>query len=187
MKNPLQGDLRTPVFLAAIIDGSEKTAPLLLKEWKTTVAPDGKEVALLALGATDNATVVKDSLLPFLFGEGADTVVGADVHILANGLAGRTNARPLLWQFTQKEWTSAVERKLAGNPILLDRFVKVSLSQFSDTAALQEIETFFADKNTKAFDRTLETVKDTIRGRAAYRARDSEELKKWLVAHGYTA
>ncbi|ERS96566.1 uncharacterized protein SPSK_01011 [Sporothrix schenckii 1099-18] len=187
VKNPLQGDLRTPVFLAAIIDSAEKAAPLLLKEWKTTVAPDGKEVALLALGASDDEKVVQDKLLPFLFGDGADTVVGADVHILANGMAARTHARPLLWKYIQKEWAGTVERKLAGNPILLDRFVKVALSQFSDTSSLQEIDTFFADKNTKAFDRTLETVKDTIRGRAAYRTRDSEELKNWLVAHGYTS
>jgi hypothetical protein len=42
-----------------------------------------------------------------------------------------------------------------------------------------------ADKDTSSFNRTLGTVKDKIRGRAAYRERDSEKLKEWLSAHGY--
>ncbi len=179
--------MRTPAFLAAIKSGAETAVLLLLKEWKTTAAPDGKEVALLALGTTTDADIFKTSLLPFLFDTGVDTVPAADMHILIGGLANRNAVRPLIWEFIQKEWDGAVARKLAGNPILLDRFVNVSLSKFSDTDALAEITTFFTDKDTKGFDRTLETIKDTIRGRAAYRTRDSAELAHWLLSHGYVA
>ncbi|CAK7233428.1 hypothetical protein SEUCBS140593_008598 [Sporothrix eucalyptigena] len=184
-KNPLNGDLRAPVFLAAMKADPKEAVPLLLKEWKTATSPDGKDVALIALGNTNDTSLVTESLLPFLFNSGVDTVAAADVHTLASGLAHRTEARPELWKYIQKEWSGTIEHKLAGNPILLDRFVKVSLSQFSDTESLKEIETFFADKNTKAFDRTLETVKDTIRGRTAYRTRDAANLKQWLTATGY--
>ncbi|CAK7562827.1 MAG: hypothetical protein SEPTF4163_000683 [Sporothrix epigloea] len=185
IKNPLQGDLRTPVFLAAIKANPVETVPLLIKEWKTPTSPDSKEVSLRALGQTKDASLVVSTLLPFLFGTGVDTVAAADAHILAVGLASHSESRSELWKFIQKEWSGAVERKLAGNPILLDRIVKVSLSQFSSEEALVEIDTFFADKNTKAFDRSLETVKDTIRGRTAYRTRDASSVKQWLVASGY--
>ena len=72
-----------------------------------------------------------------------------------------------------------------GNPIVVDRFVQVSLPGFNNTEAVGEIEAFFEGKDTKSFDRTLETVKDKIRGRAAYRERDIEGLREWLTSNGY--
>ncbi|EPE07584.1 aminopeptidase 2 [Ophiostoma piceae UAMH 11346] len=185
--SPVTGDLRTPVYLAAVNANPAHAVPLLIKEWKTTSAPDGKDVALLGLSATNDAQITKDILLPFMFGLDANSVAPADVHILSAPLSNKSESRPPLWDYVQKEWDGAIAKKLGGNPILIDRFVSVTLNKFSDEQSLQEITAFFDGKDTKGFDRTLGTVKDTIRGRATYRARDVEDLRQWLFTHGYVA
>jgi len=83
----------------------------------------------------------------------------------------------------QDNWDAVITK--LGNPVVVDRYMKLSLGSFTNVSAVDEIEKFMADKDTSSFNRTLETVKDKIRGRAAYRERDSEKLKEWLSAHGY--
>lgn len=83
----------------------------------------------------------------------------------------------------KKNWDACVAK--LGNPVVVDRYINVSLSRFTDEAVIKDIEDFMKDKDTKSFDRTLETVKDKISGRAAYRLRDAAVLKQWLGANGY--
>ncbi len=161
----------------------------LKEEWFTTPAIDGKEVCLQALGHTSDEAVIKDVLLPFLFNASppaaaSDSIPGGDMHILAGNLAGNRVGRPLLWAYLRDNWDQ-FNAKLGGNPILIDRMVNVSLPKFADAESLKDIETFFAGVSTKGFDRTLEQVKDKIRGRAAYKTRDAKVVKEWLVNNGY--
>lgn len=129
------------------------------------------------------------AVLPFLFNisppaAASDSVPAGDMHHLAASISSNREARGLLWRYMRDHWDE-LEAKLGGNPILMDRMVMVSLPKFSDFETLADIEDFFSRRSTKGFDRTLETVKDKIRGRAAYRARDAEVLKEWLVSNGY--
>lgn len=161
----------------------------LKKEWYTTPAIDGKEICLQALSHTSDEAIIKDVILPFLFNASppaapADSVPGADMHILSGGLAGNRVARPLMWTYLKENWDQ-LNAKLGGNPILIDRLVNVSLGKFVDFESLKELETFFAGVDTKGFDRTLEQVKDKVRGRASYKQRDAEGIKQWLVSNGY--
>ncbi|EFX06492.1 aminopeptidase 2 [Grosmannia clavigera kw1407] len=182
--HPLQADHRGPVFLAAVRADPVRTVPLLMTESRSSTAPDGREVAVVALGQTCDPAVVADTLLPFLF---SSAVPAADVHIMAAGLAAHDTTRPLLWHYIQQQWDDggAVANRLAGNPILLDRFVGVSLARFADLADLAQIDAFFATRSTAGFDRTLAIAKEAIRARAAYRSRDETPLRDWLLAHGY--
>ncbi|KAL1837987.1 hypothetical protein VTJ49DRAFT_3155 [Mycothermus thermophilus] len=187
--SPIAADLRGPIYRAAILGDPAAAAKALKHEWFTTPAIDGKEVCLSALGHAPDEAVVRDVLIPFLFNisppaAAADSVPAADMHILAGVLAANRVARPLLWKFLKEEW-EVFNKKLAGNPILVDRMVRVSLPKFTDYETLGEIEKFFEGVSTKGFDRTLEQVKDTIRGRAAYKARDREGVRGWLVGNGY--
>ncbi|KAK3321826.1 peptidase family M1-domain-containing protein [Apodospora peruviana] len=189
--NPIPADLRAPVYRAAIRTDPANAVPALKEEWFNTPAVDGKELCLSALGHVTDPDIIKDVLLPFLFNIAppasvTDSVPSGDMHYLGGGLSGNRVARPLLWTFIRENWDQ-FEAKLGGNPILADRMIATALSRFADLDALKEIEEFFARDgiDTKAFDRTLEQVKDKIRGRAAYKARDAEGLKSWLVENGY--
>lgn len=189
--NPLHADLRSPIYRVALKSDPVGTTTFLKEQWYTTDAVDGKEVCLTVLGNCTDESVITSTLIPFVFNlsppaPASDSVPAGDAHYLSSTLAANRVARPLLWQFVKENWAQ-VEKKLGGNPIILDRFVNVTLSKFTTFKDVEDIDAFFKDKDRTAFDRTLETAKDKVRGRAAYRERDAGVLKEWLSANGYTS
>jgi hypothetical protein len=179
------------VYRAAIRADPAGAVSFLKNEWFSTPAIDGKEICLSAIGQVPDTSVAAEVVLPFLFNlappaAAADSVPAGDMHHLASSISSNREARGLLWAYMRDHWDE-LEAKLGGNPILLDRMVMVSLPKFNDFETLKDIEEFFSKRSTKGFDRTLETVKDKIRGRATYRQRDAAALKEWLVSNGYTA
>ncbi|KAG6266511.1 hypothetical protein E4U47_005743 [Claviceps purpurea] len=182
--NPLPPSLRLAVWRAAVKNDAARAVEILKKEWFTTKSIDGKMLCLSALSAPEDEQILKD-LVAFNFNTGPPNNANnaADMHVLGMGLSGNPVGRQVQWAFMKNNWDACVAK--LGNPIVVDRFVRVSLGGFTDVAAVEDIEQFFKDKDTKSFDRTLETVKDKIRGRAAYKARDSALLKEWLGVNGY--
>ncbi|RXG47320.1 hypothetical protein VDGE_07150 [Verticillium dahliae] len=188
--NPLPPALRTPVFRVAVKHDPVKAVEVLKKEWFTTKSIDGKEVCLSAISAARDTELVKKTILPFLFNRSppapaSESVPSSDMHVLASGLGANASAREAQWQYLQAHWDDCVVK--AGNNVVVDRLVSTSLSKFADADKISEIDAFFAGKDTAGFNRTLETAKDKIRGRAAYRQRDAAALKAWLTANGYAA
>jgi aminopeptidase N len=188
--NPIHPNLRSPVYRVAIKRQPEKAIDVLKKEWYTTPAIDGKEICLSTMGTVKSEQIIKETLLPFLFNlsppaPASESVPSGDMHILGSSLAANSAARAVQWEFMKADWGTRLAK--LGNPVVVDRFIGVSLSKFTDLAAIDDITAFFEGKDTAGFDRTLETVKDKIRGRAAYKSRDAEALKAWLTAEGYVS
>lgn len=189
-ENKLQADLRSPVYRVALKSDPSGTTTFLKNEWYEAPAVDSTSLCLSVLGSCSDETVIKNTLLPFLVNisppaPASESVPPADMHMLAGALSANRVARPLLWTFVKENWAQ-IQEKIGGNPIVVDRFVNVSLSKFTSYKCVEEIEAFFKDKDTSAYNRTLESAKDKVRGRAAYRERDVAVLKEWLVANKYT-
>lgn len=155
------------------------------KEWFNTKSIDGKLFCLGVLGAVKDTDLIKNNIIPFNFNQSppSNAVHSADMHVLGASLSANILARPLQWEFMKENWDAVIAK--LGNPVVVDRYMNLSLSRFTDEAVVQDIEEFMKDKDTKSFDRTLGTVKDKIRGRAAYKARDAGALKEWLDVNGY--
>jgi hypothetical protein len=181
----LPPSLRLPVWRAAVKKDSARAVGILKSEWFTTKSIDGKLICLNALSAAEDEQLIKENILPFNFNVSppSNAVTSADMHVLGAGLGGNPVGRQVQWAFMKANWDACVAK--LGNPIVVDRFVRVSLGSFTDDSVVDEIDQFFKDKDTKSFDRTLETVKDKIRGRAAYKKRDAASLKEWLGANKY--
>lgn len=187
--SPLPADLRSPIYRVALKSEPAITTAFLKDEWYNPPAVDSKEVCLSVLGSSTDESVIKSTLLPFLFNisppaPASDSVPPADMHTLTAAMASNRVARPLLWAFMKENW-GQIEKKISGNPIIVDRFVNSALSKFTSYREVEDIEEFFKDKDTSAYNRTLDAAKDKIRGRAAYRERDAAVLKEWLVANKY--
>lgn len=185
--NPINPNLRTALYRAAISENPKEAVEFLKNEWKTTPAVDGKEVCISALGHVKDTTLISEVIIPFLFNTEPpeDHVSSSDMHILSSSMANNPVARPLQWDHIRSNW-DAICAKMA-NPVVLDRFVKVSLQMFAEDEKVAEIEDFFKDKDISAFGRTLETVKDKIRGRAKFRNTQEQDLEAWLREKGYAA
>lgn len=172
-------NLRTAIFQIAIREGGEAEYEVIKRDWKNTTSIDGKEISLRALGRVQTPELIS-AYIEFLFSE----VSTQDTHTGAMALAANHKARGALWSYIKNNFES-LRKLLGGNMVVLDRFLRVSLNKFADFETEKDIEKFFESKDNRGYDRTLGIVADSIKGRAAYRARDLEVIKEWLGVHGY--
>ena len=151
----------------------------LKKEWHSTSSVDGKEIALRAMGRIQTPDLLAD-YLAFM----SKDVATQDIHTAAIALAANSKTRAGLWKYIKDNF-SEVHSRLSGNMVVLDRFLRRSLSKFSDRETEKDIASFFAGKDNRGYDRTLNVVSDTISSRAAYKERDGKTILEWLKTNGY--
>lgn len=183
--NPLPPPLRVAIWRSGINEDPARTVDILKKEWFTTKSVDGKLFCLSVLGLVKDEGLLLKEIIPFVFNQSppSNAVPSGDMHVLGGSISTNVLGRPLQWKFMKENWDAVIAK--LGNPVVVDRYINISLSRFTSVEAIADIEEFMKDKDTKSFDRTLGTVIDKIRGRAAYRERDTAVLKEWLGAHGY--
>jgi len=180
-KQAIHPNLRSAVYRIAVTYGGKEAYEAVKHDFLTTTTVDGKEIALQALGRVQT-TELATEYFNFLLHSGSVAI--QDVHSGAIALAANSKTRDTLWQLIKKDW-STVKEKLFGNPVVLDRFVRVSLNKFASTEVADDIRDFFKDKDNKGYDRSLGIVQDTVRGHADYVKRDQALIEEWLSAHGY--
>ncbi|KAL8789622.1 MAG: hypothetical protein Q9213_001058 [Squamulea squamosa] len=174
-------NLRLSVFRINVAESGKEAYQAVKDEYLNTTSIDGKEICLQALGRVQTTELVND-FMDFQF---SDAVKVQDVHSGSIALAANSKARDALWQYIKDHWNT-VYKKLSGNSVVLDRYLKNSLQKFASHEKEKDISDFFQDKDTKGFDRGLVQVSDTVRGNANYKERDEELVLEWLTAHGYT-
>lgn len=185
-KAAIHPNLRRAVFSIVISqeDLSDEEAQAvydsILKEVLAPSSVDGKEIAVFALGKAKKEKLIKDNLDLLLSGK----VAVQDLHTLAASLASNPSARWAFWQFIKENW-AAIYSLMSGNMVILDRFVKLSIVNFSSKKAYEDIESFFADKDTHGFERSVGQGLDVIKSYAAWVERDGESVAAWLKEHGY--
>ena len=168
------------MFRICIENGGIDEYKAVRREYSQTTAIDGKEVCLTSLGAVPTPQLAKD-FLDFQFSE---EVATQDAHFGSASLAANPKVRVILWDYIQAEWAK-VSDKLAARPIIMDRFMKNTLSKFASYETEQSISDFFKDKDTSGIDRGLQQVLDKVRTNARYRERDEKLVLEWLQAHKY--
>ncbi|KAJ9641853.1 hypothetical protein H2199_005066 [Coniosporium tulheliwenetii] len=180
-KSAIHPSLRSAVFRIAITEGGQETYDAVKQEYLTTTSIDGKEICLVSLGRVQTPELA-NAYLDFLF---SDKVAVQDVHSGAASLAANTKTRYLLWEFIKKNWDSKVYPRLSGNMVVLERFLRMSLTKFASLEIEKDIQSFFEGKDNRGYDRGLGVISDTVRSSATYRERDLDTAKEWLGAHGY--
>lgn len=135
---------------------------------------------MLALGKVQTTTLAKN-FLDFQF---TGNVAIQDLHTGSVSLAANSKVRNALWEYIKQHWET-VHKKLSGNPVVLDRYIKTTLSKFASHEVERDIATFFKDKDTKGYDRGLVQVSDTVKANASYKERDEAIVLEWLRAHEY--
>ena len=173
-------NLRQAIFGTSIANGGRSEFETVKAEYFHTDAVDGKDICLVALGRTQDASLVKE-YLDFVF---SDKVAIQDIHNGAAALAANAAMRHLLWEYLKEHW-SAVASQLATNSVVIDRFLRLGLSKFADYGVERDIASFFQDKGTGGYDRALVVVSEGIRTNSRYRERDEGGTLEWLESHGY--
>ena len=177
----LHPNLRSAVFRTVISANGSKEFEALQKHFRTTTSVDGKEIILQSLGHVAD-TKLADKFLNFLF---SPEVAVQDIHSGASSLATNPSTRHILWKYIKTNWDSIVYPKLSSNMVVLDRFLRITLTNFANEEIAYEIRDFFKSKDNTGYDRSLGVIQDSIKSNAAYRERDADVLREWLSAHGY--
>lgn len=172
--------LRLAVFSIVVREDGEPVYNAVVKEYLNTTSIDGKETCLNALGKVQTAELV-NKFLDFQF---SDKVAVQDIHTGSVSLAANSKARNDLWKYIKEHWAT-VHKKLSANSVVIDRYLKNTLSKFASHEVEKDIAAFFKDKDTKGYDRGLVQVSDTVRANANYKERDELLILEWLKAHGY--
>lgn len=173
-------NLRGVVFNLAVANGGQQEYDTIKEEFRKLAAVDGKEICIQALGRSKNPDLAWD-LLEFVTSE---EVPPQDAHGGIVAVSSNNETRPVAWEFTKKRWDH-IDKRLGVSNIVLDRWLKMGLPKYSDTAIRDDISNFFKDKDTGRFSRSLVIASDTITGNAKYKERDEVRLLEWLKAHGY--
>lgn len=145
-----------------------------------TSSIDGKEICLQSLGKVQTPELVKD-FLEFQF---SNQVAVQDIHSGSIALAANPKVRDAFWNWIKENW-KVVYKKLSGNMVVFDRYLKNSLQKFASHEKEEDITEFFRRKDNTGYDRGLVQVSDTIRGNANYKERDEELVLEWLKAYKY--
>lgn len=172
--------LRLAVFQIAIREDGEPAYKAVQEEYLSTKSIDGKETCLLALGKVQTTTLAS-RFLDFQF---STKVAIQDMHTGSVSLAANSKVRNTLWECIKQNWET-VHKKLSGNPVVLDRYIKTTLSKFASHEVERDTAAFFKDKDTKGYNRGLVQVSDTVKANASYKERDEAIVLEWLKAHKY--
>ncbi|KAI9727019.1 MAG: hypothetical protein M1834_008545 [Cirrosporium novae-zelandiae] len=179
-KAAVHPNLRSAIFGTVVSEGSMAEYEAVKQEYLKTDSIDGKEICLRALAKSKLPEANLD-LLNFIF---SDNVAVQDVHSGASSLALNPKGRKVLWQYIKENW-SKIHDRLSGNSVVLDRFVKMSLTKFADHEIERDIASFFKDKDNSGYDRTLVVIADSVKANANYKERDEKLILEWLKAHDY--
>ncbi|MCJ1442574.1 MAG: hypothetical protein MMC23_003070 [Stictis urceolatum] len=179
-KTPINPNLRLTVFRLNVENGGTATYEAVKQEYLSSASIDGKEICLTAMGRVQTPELAKD-FLDFQFSE---NVASQDAHTGSRMLVLNPKTRYALWDWFKSNW-GTISGKLGGNSVVLDRYVKMSLSDFADFEVEKDIAAFFEGRDNKGYDRGLVQVSDTVKRNAAYKERDEKLLAEWLKAKGY--
>lgn len=174
-------NLRGVILNLSVANGGETEWNAVKEEYLKTTSVDGKEICIQALGRTKSPELAH-ALLDFVT---SDEVTIGDAHGGPISVGNNNVTRDVAWTYTRTQW-ERIEKRLGVSGICLDRWVKMGLSNFSDHKTAEDIKTFFSDKDTKPFERSLEVVLNTVAGNANYKQRDEALVLEWLNTHGYT-
>lgn len=174
-------NLRSTVFNMVVANKGKAEYDVVKEEYRATKSPDGKEVCLAAMGRTKDKALAQD-LLNFV---SSDEVMVQDCHVGPMTIAANNDTRQEVWKFTKAEWDGKMMRVRKSANVVVDRWMRTGMNQFSEREIDQDIQSFFKDKDTSAFDRALAQSSDFIQANATYKERDEKVLLEWLKANGY--
>ncbi|KAF2746776.1 aminopeptidase-like protein [Sporormia fimetaria CBS 119925] len=180
-KSAVHPSLRKAIFSIAVKERGESAFKAVQNEYLTTSSIDGREICLQSMGRVQTPELAQE-FLKFIF---SDKVAMQDKHSGTIALANNSQVRYEVWRFIRDHWDSHVHPSLSGNLVVLERFLRFGLNKFADRSVADEIKKFFADKDTRGFDKGLDVVDDTIRVLDGYRARDEGRVREWLGGRGY--
>ncbi|KAJ2258716.1 hypothetical protein GGI13_000523 [Coemansia sp. RSA 455] len=110
----------------------------------------------------------------------SDQVLPQDLNIVMGFMVTADHrSKHVLWRWFKLNYQLLVAR-LGEASALLGHVVSTVVADFASPEMADDVEMWFADKHTAAFDRTLPQSLEFIRVRAAWFERDQDDVRQWF-------
>ncbi|KAG9062875.1 hypothetical protein KI688_005182 [Linnemannia hyalina] len=174
-------DLLFPVFEIVLktTTGLEEYEAILAF-YRETYSPGEKVVALTVLGYGNSPEMIQRTLAFAM----SEEVRNADILSALATLRSSVMGRAELWNFMRQHWDVLYERHF-DDLRFVEYFILFSIGMFSSVEKYQEVQDFFANKDTSQCDRILANCLEGIRTRILWLERDREDVEVWLKTNGY--
>ncbi|KAJ2776323.1 Aminopeptidase 2 mitochondrial [Coemansia javaensis] len=180
---PFHHDFTASVLEIAVRDGPDANYDRVREMYEDgarwQLSEDHRMAALGALACSRNAHRVEQTLEYAL----SDHVLPQDLNIVIGFMVSSNHtSKHMLWRWFCANYHRVVAR-LGECSALLGHVVGTVIGEFASDEMAAEIERWFADKHTAAFDRTIPQSLEFIRVRAAWLRRDHDDVADWFQDH----
>lgn len=173
-------NLRRAVFKTAGKYGDESTWNRLLDVYRAPSSGQDGNTALASLGRSKNVDLRRKTLAAALDG----TVRSQDVFYAISGFGEDPEGAEMVWKWLVDNWDKLLE-KFPPSLGMFGHIITLSTRGFTTQKQLDDISAFFADKDTKGFDKSIEIVKDRLKSRISWLERDRAAVEQWLRANKF--
>lgn len=141
---------------------------------------DERNTALRSLGRAQSPELIKRTLALSL----SDEVKEQDIYLPLAGLRTHPGGIQALYDWMTSNWDTLV-KKLPPALSMLGTVVSLSTNAFSKKEDEEKVKAFFAERDTKGFERALAQSLDAIRAKEMWLARDRSDVESWVKENGY--
>ncbi|KAF9986146.1 hypothetical protein BGZ75_002192 [Mortierella antarctica] len=171
----LHPSIRQTAFEIVLSQGGEEEFRHVLKYFHAAPKQDQQVIALLALGFVQQPELIAEVQALAI----SESVRPQDIFYVLAGLAANPASRRPTWEWVKANWNTLAER-YKSSMSMLGACVKYPLSQSSDVVLIKDVKEFFADKDTKDFQRALDQALEGLDVNSAWVQREQEGLSEWL-------
>ncbi|KAF9466381.1 leucyl aminopeptidase [Collybia nuda] len=171
----IPADLQRVIFSVAVRHGGKEEYDTVVRVHNKPKTPTTRISAMQAMGATEDPELVKQTL-DFITHQARDQ----DIIYFFRGLSNNFKTRRILVQFFKDEYDTLYKR-FEGN-FTLKYLVEMSMGGLSTERDHAEVVEFFKDKDTSKYNLSLAQSLDSIRAKAAYIERSSDDMAAWFEA-----
>ncbi|KAJ2758044.1 hypothetical protein IWQ56_006107 [Coemansia nantahalensis] len=182
-RKPFHHDFTASVFEIAVRDGPDANYDCVREMYEDSrrwqLSEDHRMAALGAMACSRDERRLLQTLEYAL----SDKVLPQDLNIVIGFMVSSNHrSKHTLWHWLCANYHRIVAR-LGECSALLGHVVGTVIGDFASDEMAAEIERWFADKHTAAFDRTIPQSLEVIRIRAAWHRRDQDDVVRWFAAH----
>ncbi|RDW81295.1 M1 family metallopeptidase [Aspergillus mulundensis] len=173
-------NIRGSVFSIVLKHGGKKEYEVVYDRFRNAPTSDEKTTALRCLGAAEDPELIQRTLGLAL----GDEVKNQDIYMPLGGLRTHAPGIDARWAWVKANWDTLYQRLPPGLG-MLGTVVQICTASFCTEAQLKDVQDFFANKDTKGYDRAIEQSLDAIRAKVSWVQRDSADVGSWLKTKGY--
>ncbi|KAI8393668.1 aminopeptidase [Radiomyces spectabilis] len=144
---------------------------------------DQRKETLKILGKAKSRTL-QQRYLNMAFDE--NQIRPQDTAYVFTALGGNPYGRDYLWEYFTTNYDQ-LHTRFAQSMSLFSNLVKATVSSFTSLEKLNEAEAFFANKDTREYDRALRQTLESSKGKAQWLIRDRDQVAAWLKDHASTS